>query len=482
MIRQWNTSNGIFRTLESDSAFHSEFSNGRAWDAPLIDSICSYLPNRGTILDVGGHIGTHAIPYSKRNPNATVYTFEPQQYIRTILEQNKLLNSTENLTVLPFGAGHCERKVRLANDFRSDGYSIEQKVDYHTQQPSNYGGLGITNDPTGEEIQLRTIDSFQFEDVTYIKIDIEGAETLAVYGARNTIERYRPILLIEQSDKNITSLYVSDCEELSTFSVTDYLLSLGYTKVDLGNFNFLYKMDKIQINLDICEMTISSESGEDGILFELFKVFNTTNKFYVEFGAEDGTQCNTRALREHKGFNGYLFDMNYENHHINLYKHTITTDNIIDIFKQYNIPNEIDLLSVDIDSHDFYVLEKILSQYSPRIIVCEYNATHLPDQDKIVKKEINTFHGNYFGASILSFYRLGRKYNYSLVYANQKGVNLFFVRDSVLHGSKYTIKNINDVVSIYRTPKYGKGPNGGHEEDRFHNEYINTQHLWDTLS
>jgi len=247
MIRQWNTSNGIFRTLESDSAFHSEFSNGCAWDATLIDSICSYLPNRGTILDVGGHIGTHAIPYSKRNPNATVYTFEPQQYIRTILEQNKVLNSTENLTVLPFGAGHCERKVRLANDFRSDGYSIEQKVDYHTQQPSNYGGLGITNDPTGEEIQLRTIDSFQFEDVTYIKIDIEGAETLAVYGARNTIERYRPILLIEQSDKNITSLYVSDCEELSTFSVTDYLVSLGYYRKDMGQSNYLYSMNMMDV-------------------------------------------------------------------------------------------------------------------------------------------------------------------------------------------------------------------------------------------
>lgn len=482
MIRQWNTPNGIFRTLESDSAFHSEFSKGRAWDEKLIDSICTYLPNMGTILDVGGHIGTHAIPYSKRNQNAVVYTFEPQSYIRNILEQNKTLNSANNLIILPFGAGHCERKVHLANDFRSDGYSIEQTVNYTSQTPSNYGGLGITNDPKGEEIYLKTIDSFGFENVTYIKIDIEGAETLAVYGARNTIQTYRPVLLIEQSDKNVTPIYISDCSELSTFSVTDYLLSLGYTKVDLGNFNYLYRIDKIQVSLDECEMTISSESGEDGILFELFRLFGTTNKSYVEFGAEDGSQCNTRALHEHKGFNGYLFDMNYENHNINLYKHTITTDNVIDIFKQYNIPNEMDLLSVDIDSHDFYVLEKILSQYSPRIIVCEYNATHLPDQDKVVKREINTFHGNYFGASILSFYKLGRKYNYSLVYANHKGVNLFFVKDSVLYTSNYTIKNINNIKSIYRTPKYGKGPNGGHDEDKFNNEYIDTMSIWNILS
>lgn len=247
MIRQWNTSNGIFRALESDSAFHSEFSKGNSWDQKLIDCICSYIPNTGTIIDVGGHIGTHAIPYSKRNPNAVVYTFEPQSYIRNILEQNKILNSADNLTILPFGAGHCERKVHLANDFRSDGYSIEQTVDYTSQTPSNYGGLGITNDPKGEEIHLKTIDSFGFENVTYIKIDIEGGETLAVYGARNTIQTYRPILLIEQSDKNVTPIYISDCPELSAFSVTDYLLSLGYRRVDLGQSNYLYSMNLIDI-------------------------------------------------------------------------------------------------------------------------------------------------------------------------------------------------------------------------------------------
>jgi hypothetical protein len=237
-------------------------------------------------------------------------------------------------------------------------------------------------------------------------------------------------------------------------------------------------MGKVVVSLDNSEQTIYSESGEDGILFELFRIFKETNKFYVEFGAENGIQCNTRALREKKGFTGLLFDMFCENQQINLFKHTITTDNVIDIFTKYNIPVNMDLLSVDIDSHDFYVLEKILCHYSPRIFVCEYNATHLPEYDKVVLRDTTSFSGNYFGASILSFYKLGKKYNYSLVYANNKGVNLFFVKDSVLEESPYTIKNMNDVNQIYKYPKYGSGPNGGHPQDELNREYTTTDQIW----
>jgi len=235
----------------------------------------------------------------------------------------------------------------------------------------------------------------------------------------------------------------------------------------------------MEIDLNRFEATRYSESGEDGVLFKLFELFGTTNKFFVEFGAENGTQCNTRALREFRGFNGVLFDMDYENKSINLFKHTITSENVVGLFETYNVPKEFDLLSVDIDSHDFYVLEEILKNYAPRVFVCEYNATHLPHKDKVVLKEANTFNGNYFGASILAFYKLGKKYNYSLVYANNKGVNLFFVKNTVLEDSKHVIlKNINDVNAIYRTPKYGSGPNGGHLQDKFNTSYTDTATIW----
>ena len=232
------------------------------------------------------------------------------------------------------------------------------------------------------------------------------------------------------------------------------------------------------IDLSKSEITRYSDSGEDGIIEKLFELYGVTNRYYVEFGAEWGDcQNNTYSLRKHYGFNGLLMDSSYENESINLHKHLVTEENVLGLFLKYNVPFEFDLLSLDIDSLDFYVLNQILSTYSPRIMVCEYNATHLPHEDKVVLRNETNFVGNYFGASILAFYNLGRKYKYSLVYSNKKGVNIFFVRDDLLTGSPYKIMNINDVAKIYNSPKYGTGPNGGHFQDPFNREYTSSQSI-----
>jgi len=55
------------------------------------------------------------------------------------------------------------------------------------------------------------------------------------------------------------------------------------------------------MDLSVFENRVFSQNGEDGIttkLVELIYDGNHDDKFYVEFGVEDGKQCNTRILRE----------------------------------------------------------------------------------------------------------------------------------------------------------------------------------------
>ena len=61
-----------------------------------------------------------------------------------------------------------------------------------------------------------------------------------------------------------------------------------------------------------------SQNGEDGILLSIFANIGTTNKYYVEFGVEDGLECNTRLLRDVYGWTGLMMDGGYHNPDRNL--------------------------------------------------------------------------------------------------------------------------------------------------------------------
>jgi hypothetical protein len=232
------------------------------------------------------------------------------------------------------------------------------------------------------------------------------------------------------------------------------------------------------MDLSIYENKVFSQNGEDGItekLIELIYCGDNRNKYYVEFGVQDGMECNTRILRERYHWMGLQMDGGNENESINLRREFITKDNVVELFQIYEVPYNINVLCVDIDYNDFYCLNKILENYLCDILICEYNATHFPHEDKIIiYDETKYWDGttNYFGASLLSLYKLGKKYNYTLVYCDANGVNCFFIRDDIIREKNINILNAGNINLIYRPGRYGNGPNGGHLSDPHNRQYI----------
>lgn len=215
------------------------------------------------------------------------------------------------------------------------------------------------------------------------------------------------------------------------------------------------------------EKKVYSQNGEDGVLQKIFGLIPPRSYYCVEFGAADGiSDSNTHLLRK-QGWNYLLLDSRHEKPDAHFYREVITAENINELFGKYHVPYDLDLLSIDIDYNDFYVWQALNEKYRPAVVVVEYNASHLPHEDKIVKYDPHgSWDGsNYYGASILSLYRLGRSKGYSLIYADASGANLFFIRDDLLEGRDFKFKNINQVEKIYRYPSYSCGPNGGHAQD-----------------
>ena len=132
-----------------------------------------------------------------------------------------------------------------------------------------------------------------------------------------------------------------------------------------------------------------------------------------------------------------LMDGGHENPDIRLEKVIFWPDNIVELFKRFEVKKTFDLLSVDTDSYDFFMLEAILEAgYAPRVIIVEYNANFEITEAKSIMppKEGETWQRwdatTYQGMSLLATQYLFNRFSYSLVYCNK--VNCIGVADSLL--------------------------------------------------
>ena len=194
-----------------------------------------------------------------------------------------------------------------------------------------------------------------------------------------------------------------------------------------------------------------SQTDEDGFLLFIFSLIGSTNKKVIEIGCGDGIACNSANLIINHGWKGLLLDG--DNTGIKIGKKIygflktkavnspklihawLTAENINELITTYGFDGEIDLLSIDIDGVDYWILKSI-SCVNPRVIILEYNAYWgaeeaftVPYNSEFKAQIINGAY--YCGASLKAFVELGKTLGYRLVGSNTAQYNAFFVRNDI---------------------------------------------------
>ncbi len=200
-----------------------------------------------------------------------------------------------------------------------------------------------------------------------------------------------------------------------------------HAAVDARRFWQLQLMRQPISDLTDFEKRYSSQNGEDGIIQAIFTVIGETNRFFVEFGVEDGAVCNTRRLRR-RGWEGLQMDP-HDPPHPGVQREFVTAENIEILLDKYQVPHEPDLLSIDVDGNDWWIWKAIVSR-RPRVVTIEYNATIPPPESRTIAYDpgFRWDRTDYFGASLEALARLGLSKGYALVGCDSRGVNAFFVR------------------------------------------------------
>lgn len=225
---------------------------------------------------------------------------------------------------------------------------------------------------------------------------------------------------------------------------------------------------------------VYSQNEEDGIIAEIFNRIGCANKFFIEFGVQDGLECNTHFLL-FQGWKGVFiegsgkycekikknFKILIERSQLTLLNSFITAENINDLIGQTKAKEicEIDLLSIDIDGNDYHVFEAI-SVIKPRVVVIEFNAKFPPPVEYIMPyNPSHVWDGtDAQGASLESLSKLGTKKGYRLVATDLCGVNAFFVRHD-LCGDKFP--NDCSAKSLYNSSRLLRRSWFGHSNRYF---------------
>lgn len=196
------------------------------------------------------------------------------------------------------------------------------------------------------------------------------------------------------------------------------------------------------VDLTLFELSVFSQNGEDGVVQEILRRIGVSRRFFVELGCSSN-ESNCLLLADAFGWSGLFIDANETEFHalsrkyraasgIRVVQDVVTADNFQDILRREEVPNEFDLLSIDVDGNDYWIWQA-LEDYRPRMVVIEYNAS-LPHDRSLVQPNdsgISWDGTESFGASAGALRDLARQKNYRLVHTDLSGTNAFFVREDL---------------------------------------------------
>lgn len=183
------------------------------YEEATIQTIISLLPPGGMFLDGGANIGSISLPIARMRPDVTIISVEGDPEIAAILRHNVEANNITNIEVINALLGredHSRQTFYKAPDHKF-----------------GMGSLGNHFGGDGQSLETRSIDGILADrngSITVIKLDIEGAEVIALSGALDTLTTIpAPTVVFEYqpwAERAISNQKAGDSQRL--------LLKLGY--------------------------------------------------------------------------------------------------------------------------------------------------------------------------------------------------------------------------------------------------------------
>jgi FkbM family methyltransferase len=188
------------------------------WTSKEIDIpawVSSHTDKKSVIVQAGGNAGWYAKLYSEIFDR--VYVFEPEYINFICLNLNVPFNHVIKIQAC-LGDKRELVKVKSKESDRGKTHVVKSNKN---NIPAN--------------IPTLMIDDLNLDECSVIHLDVEGYELFALRGARNTIEKFKPLIALENRDHWLRY-------NVTTEEINDFLKSFGYKVIDQYREEIIYSV------------------------------------------------------------------------------------------------------------------------------------------------------------------------------------------------------------------------------------------------
>lgn len=197
------------------------------FERDMVKLFDSLLRDGDCVLDIGANIGCTSLLFSQRARQ--VYGFEPSPSTFRLLQQNLNAANAGNVEAVNVGLGKSAGSFELtfSADNRSGGFvsdRVQASAGHQVEQIRIIDG-----DAWMREAQVGQVD--------FIKIDVEGFEQHVIEGLAQTIERCKPVVVLELNHWSLNAFQRTSVPDFFDFLRGVFPLLYAVDRADMRNLH-----------------------------------------------------------------------------------------------------------------------------------------------------------------------------------------------------------------------------------------------------
>lgn len=243
-----NTKNGTFVVDAADLEVGAKLRKKGEYGIDEINRISQFIDNQSSVLIVGAHIGSLAIPVSKICSDVVAIEANPNNF--KLLQTNIKLNDVLNITTHNIAASEREETIQFQLNTVNSGGSKRVPVNNHY--------MYTYDNPKVITVEAHSLDNYlPNNNFDLVLIDIEGSEYFAMQGMTNILANTKT-LIVEFLPHHITNV--------AGVKLTNFLDNIPnhLTKLTIPSKDKTYP---INVGIVTLQQMFESGQGDDGIIF-----------------------------------------------------------------------------------------------------------------------------------------------------------------------------------------------------------------------